>query len=574
MHRPAAGAPCDDGNHCTEGDVCGEDGRCGGAPGSCQDIYPCTDDACDPAIGCTYTVQCDDGNGCTSDTCYSTGCSHVMQTGSPCIPSDRCFQEGRIQCVNNQLACVAGGLRRDCDSDNDCYVDSCDPAVGCIHTPVSCDDGNPCTRDTCFSAGGCSPDHPLVTGPCDDHDDCTSGDVCVAADLNHFRAWCRGTSRCDDGKPCTDDLCDPAAPDGCRHVNNTLLCSDGVVCTEVDRCVDGACRPGDPRNQNCPDGDPCTTDICDPTRGCIWASNCDDGNPCTADGCDQTGCWHTPLSGPACGGACAVGSACVDGLCTGGTPLSCDDGNVCTRDACESPLGCRHDPISCDDESACTVDSCDPQAGCRNDPISCDDGSVCTADSCDPATGCRHESALHCDDGNACTIDACDPASGCVSRLDPTLPDRDGDGIPDLCDDCPGRADAAQSDGDGDGVGDACDVCPTLPDPAQDPSACVQQVIDLTLDLGAGGPGKGSGLVSWRTTHEVTLAGFDLVSIDSRGRRTLLTPARVPCTACSTGLGAGYSVILPKHHSGRGVYVEMIGTAGEVLGRFGPAVRR
>ncbi|HXH28661.1 MAG TPA: BsuPI-related putative proteinase inhibitor [Candidatus Polarisedimenticolia bacterium] len=41
---------------------------------------------------------------------------------------------------------------------------------------------------------------------------------------------------------------------------------------------------------------------------------------------------------------------------------------------------------------------------------------------------------------------------------DPALPDGDGDGVPDLCDDCPAVPNADQADRDGDGEGDACDL--------------------------------------------------------------------------------------------------------------------
>ena len=38
-----------------------------------------------------------------------------------------------------------------------------------------------------------------------------------------------------------------------------------------------------------------------------------------------------------------------------------------------------------------------------------------------------------------------------------TLPDGDGDGVPDATDNCPGTSDPDQADGDGDGIGTACD---------------------------------------------------------------------------------------------------------------------
>jgi len=39
--------------------------------------------------------------------------------------------------------------------------------------------------------------------------------------------------------------------------------------------------------------------------------------------------------------------------------------------------------------------------------------------------------------------------------------DRDGDGVPDKCDNCRNQRNLDQSDKDEDGVGDACDTCPS-----------------------------------------------------------------------------------------------------------------
>jgi hypothetical protein len=51
-----------------------------------------------------------------------------------------------------------------CDDQNACTLDSCDPAVGtCTHAPVSCDDGNACTADSCDPIAGCQ-HQPIATG--------------------------------------------------------------------------------------------------------------------------------------------------------------------------------------------------------------------------------------------------------------------------------------------------------------------------------------------------------------------------------------------------------------------------
>ena len=46
---------------------------------------------------------------------------------------------------------------------------------------------------------------------------------------------------------------------------------------------------------NCDDGNPCTMDLCG-TNGCVHVPvNCDDGNPCTIDSCGANGCVHVPM---------------------------------------------------------------------------------------------------------------------------------------------------------------------------------------------------------------------------------------------------------------------------------------
>jgi len=65
--------------------------------------------------------------------------------------------------------------------------------------------------------------------------------------------------RCEDGNPCTHDVCDPT--DGCLSEPLALgaKCSDGDPCTDNDRCVDGQCR-GDEPDPSCECGKPSWAD--------------------------------------------------------------------------------------------------------------------------------------------------------------------------------------------------------------------------------------------------------------------------------------------------------------------------
>jgi hypothetical protein len=52
---------------------------------------------------------------------------------------------------------------------------------------------------------------------------------------------------CNDGNPCTSDFCQPGVG-GCVFQNNQASCEDGNPCTWNDLCSGGACIPGVPIN--------------------------------------------------------------------------------------------------------------------------------------------------------------------------------------------------------------------------------------------------------------------------------------------------------------------------------------
>lgn len=124
-------------------------------------------------------------------------------------------------------------------------------------------------------------------------------------------------------------------------------------------------------------------------------------------------------------------------------------------------------------------------------------------------------------------------------------------------------------DPDGDGVCAEVDICPTLPNPDQDPEVCDQRIVDIAVDLSSP-EGRGSGIVRWRTTHEVSLTGFNLVRIDPAGHRTLLNAEPIPCASCNTGEGNEYSMVVPQHRGGRHIFVEGVCPDG-CVGPWGPA---
>ncbi len=236
-------AACDDGNACTKDDTCAE-GVCGG-PGAamldCGDGNPCTDDLCDPAIGCLHLDNadaCQDGDACTiGDTCV----------GGLCKPGDA-------------LKCDDGKY---CNG-----AETCIPAAGCTNgAPPQVDDGVVCTLDACEEATD-QVTHVPLNAACDD------GKFCNGAEACDKLLGCQPGSApvLEDGVSCTLDACEEAT-DQITHVAQDGACDDGKFCNGPEAC--------DPV-LNCKAGPPPALD---------------DGNPCTADSCDEglDKVVHTPV---------------------------------------------------------------------------------------------------------------------------------------------------------------------------------------------------------------------------------------------------------------------------------------
>ncbi|MFT5430118.1 MAG: hypothetical protein ACI9OJ_000791 [Myxococcota bacterium] len=266
-HQPGG---CDDGSVCTQVDLC-VNGACqGGSAILCDDGKTCTDNECDSQTGCKYpnnSAGCEDGNPCTGpDICQTGGCvagpAVACNDGDPCT-ADSCHPV--LGCQNTpQNLCTDG---------NPCTEDVCEPNQGCTFPPnqdscndgsvcstgdkcqggscsgtatLNCNDNNPCTADQCDPISGCF--HTNNSNPCTDNNACTPSDICQGGS-------CVGTGAldCDDNNPCTTDSC--AAGAGCQYANNNGGCDDDDPCTVSDVCAGGSCTGGDP--------------FCQPEPGCL-----------------------------------------------------------------------------------------------------------------------------------------------------------------------------------------------------------------------------------------------------------------------------------------------------------------
>jgi hypothetical protein len=455
------GAPCSDDNLCTVNDSCGGGECTGGVPLDCDDGNPCTNDSCNPLVGCLHATnagECDDSDPCTvGDSCSGGACVGALplecDDGNPCT-NDVCLPMAGCSQTNNQNPCNDGSK---CTIDDKCSLGSCIPGAA-----VSCHDGNPCTDDSCHPQEGCV--HADNQEECDDSNACTTGDICAVG-----ICLGEGSLECDDSNPCTKDICLPGG--GCLYENIDAACSDSNPCTQNDFCSDGLCQAG--LQKECDDANPCTDDACDDTGACVHTGNdagCDDGNPCTvgdhcsgskcvptgAEDCNDdnvcttdychpiTGCTHELNSAPCDdGSACTVKDLCELGECKGTVSLNCNDGNVCTNDGCDPESGCVYvandtacddgnlctttdvciggfcngsGAKDCNDSNVCTDDSCDPDEGCVNtaNAAPCDDSNACTTTDVCADKQCAGGGAPDCNDSNVCTDDSCIPASGCA----------------------------------------------------------------------------------------------------------------------------------------------------------------
>lgn len=339
---------CNDSNACTT-DIATADGKCESTPVVCNDNNACTTDSCNPATGCVFTgFACDDNNPCTTDGCNpQSGCTATPVPTEECttiLGIEICLPLPAVSCDDNNLCtasttCIEGGVcgggfNTNCNDNNPCTVDGCNPNFGCTASNISADCcstketpgcGNPaCVNCVCGMDSFCC--------------DVSWDEICVSVAVN----------------PCATS-CD------CGN----LGCNDNSVCTTGDSCANGVCS-----------GSPIS---------------CDDGLTCTADGCDPVfGCTYLTLSANCCGpkgNAGCANSACQGCVCTA-DPFCCDvvwDGLCGNRANNECAGACQCAATGCDDGNGCTSGDVCNFGACTGTPMSCNDGNPCTADSCNYA---------------------------------------------------------------------------------------------------------------------------------------------------------------------------------------------
>ena len=273
-------------------------GKCAKGPGICDDGNPCTDDDCDPALGCLTAVKaCADDDVCTLDTCdVKTG--ECVHSADPCDDLNACTAGS----CSPGVGCVFAAL--DCSDGDACTSDGCTPANGCVHAKLDCDDGKTCTTDSCASTSGCVHSQP-ASGKC-----------------------CEADSDCDDSNVCTVEHCLGGL---CQSQGVANCCKADADCNDENACTVDACNLGNGA---------CASSVKASAGCCQVDADCNDGKPCTLDRCSQNACAHEVTcckSASDCALFASAVDACGEATCTSaGCGLMPVKGSGCCASAVKS----------------------------------------------------------------------------------------------------------------------------------------------------------------------------------------------------------------------------------------------
>jgi len=240
-------------------------------PGECpNDGNPCTEAVCNPQTGSCDTFFLTDGTACGEGVCNQAecqsgvclpalglpGCCESVEDCFSGAPSDPCTD---VQCINNQCvgstdsACVACYNQQTCldaaaqmgncttgvcdFGSNTCSFETPGNCGGCM-SDSECFTGDPCTAGTCnFDTGACL--YTPVVGCCNLDSDCPGvpGDDCFIGKCTTNQCtvepsgncpdMCSSPSECDDGDPCTLNLCQAQQ---CVYVFDDTLCTPTGGC--------------------------------------------------------------------------------------------------------------------------------------------------------------------------------------------------------------------------------------------------------------------------------------------------------------------------------------------------------
>ncbi|MEM9194292.1 MAG: putative metal-binding motif-containing protein [Myxococcota bacterium] len=259
---------CDDGNleglDGCEQDCrfsCREDAECDdGNP--CNGVEMCDRNRCDPSPMPADGVACSmpDGAGglCRSASCVAEGCGDGMVDGDEVcddgndVDGDGCDTDCEPTCIEDTQ----------CSDGNPCNgEETCDTATSLCTpgTPLECDDDNPCTANECDPMSGC--DFPLIDADGDGRAASSlgaCGEDCDDTDANTYTGaeeLCDGVDNNCDGTPDEANTTWYVDCDGDGYASDTNGAAMG--CTRpapVSGCGWTTTRPIDTSNTDCHDG--------------------------------------------------------------------------------------------------------------------------------------------------------------------------------------------------------------------------------------------------------------------------------------------------------------------------------
>lgn len=406
---------CTDNNVCNGLETCSAGVCSNGTALNCDDGNPCTTDTCSPIFGCNHDIVSAAGNACndTTNLCNIGGTCNVLgacvgMLNVDCLPLDQCSLPGTCDPLTG--LCIPGGFavngticefaNNSCVSLAKCFSGICTPVANKQCPPQSaCEDSGVCNP----LDGSCSKVLLPVGTVCDEGLFCVTNATCNVTGscvAQTFRNCSYLDSDCGIGK-CDDDaaLCYL----GVKLPTGGPCDADGSICTLNDTCVFGTCTAGD--HVVCDDGNPCTTDSCDPILGCTFTAN-------------------DTLTCSGLGTFCNTNPRCESGICVT-TPRNCSSvaTNFCKNATCSDVYNqCmvvninEGLPIPGGDGLICNgVERCQHGQIIHGVPLSCIGNSTCSSGRCIEPTGCvyNYTSAV-CQDGDPCTINDMCISGSCV----------------------------------------------------------------------------------------------------------------------------------------------------------------
>lgn len=160
---------------------------CDRDPGFCDDDDPCTENKCDPTMGCSFPpIQCT-----APEVCINGTCTNTCTNSSACVNNQGCRDGGCFECQSDA----------DCRDGDPCTADLCDPLIGCTNQPVDCGVNEVCQRGVCVTT--CDDDMECGDGANGRPRTCSSDGGCFDS--------CDDDLDCADDEVCDDDegLCEP-----------------------------------------------------------------------------------------------------------------------------------------------------------------------------------------------------------------------------------------------------------------------------------------------------------------------------------------------------------------------------